>query len=84
MIKNKMAKAQNKKVEVKEVLDIKKRSDLFIEAYQKFEKEMSELYGMRIATMLTYSQQGIIPRLTVVDLLNTNENTNTEKPEATS
>jgi len=49
---------------------------LFIKAYQKFEKESSETFGMRIGAKLVYSEQGIVPRLVTLDLLSKDEKAN--------
>jgi len=69
-------KAKQKEELKSKDLSVEKRNELFIKAYQEFEKEASEKYGMRIGAQLAYSQQGIVPRLVTLDLLAKNENQN--------
>jgi hypothetical protein len=85
-----MAKAQLKKKEevVKEEgfkaidLTAEKRIELFVQAYQKFEKESAETFGVKLGVEQNYLPQAIVPKLVVIDLLKKNENKPTENPKA--
>ena len=67
-------------------LTVEKRVELFTKEFEKFNKETSETFGIRLGVELNYAPQAIVPRLTVIDLLqkkNEKENPATqEKPKA--
>lgn len=55
-------------------LSQEKRIELYQKALAKFDKEGSEVYGISIAAQLKYTAQGIIPSLSLVDLLSKRNN----------
>lgn len=67
-------------------LTVEKRVELFTKEFEKFNKETSETFGIRLGVELSYAPQAIVPKLTVIDLLKKkNETPNQatqEKPAA--
>ena len=67
-------------------LSVEKRVELFTAEFEKFNKESAETFGIRLGVELNYAPQAIVPRLTVIDLLqkkNVKENNQTtETPKA--
>lgn len=72
------AKLKNKKSDVPlgvKIIDlsVEKRTELFIEEFDKFTKESSEVFGIGIIPELVYNTRGLVPRLAALDLLKKNE-----------
>ena len=50
-------------------LTVEKRMELYQQAVQKFDEEMSKTYGLSLGVELNFKASGITPKMVLVDLL---------------
>lgn len=66
-------------------LTVEKRMELYQQVVQKFDEEMSKTYGLSLGVELSFSPQGIKPKMILVDLLaKKNESKIQEAPTETT
>ena len=61
-------------------LSVEKRVELFTAEFEKFNKETSEQFGIALSVEIVTHPKGIVPRLTLVDLLK-DKNVKKEEPK---
>ena len=59
-------------------LSVEKRMELYGQEVARFDKEMSETYGVSLGVELKFSPKGIIPTMVLVDLLSKKNVKNSE------
>lgn len=50
-------------------LSVEKRVELFTKEFEKFNEETREAFGIALSVELVFNPKGVVPRLTLVDLL---------------